>query len=69
MRYNGDEENNENSRKEKAFRMWINSLCLTNELGEPIHVNNLYEDIKNGLLLLHILDKIKPWSCKLKICR
>ena len=67
MRYNGDEDNNENSREEKAFRMWINSLGLTNELGEPIHVNNLYEDIKNGLILLQILDKIKPGVVNWKI--
>ena len=30
------------------------------ESGEPIHINNLYEESKDGLLLLRTLDKIKP---------
>ena len=51
---------NENQGEEKAFIKWINSLGLSNELGESIHVNNLYEDLKTGLILLNIIDKIKP---------
>ena len=58
---------NENQGEEKAFIKWINSLGLTNELGESIHVNNLYEDLKNGLILLNIIDKIKPGVVKWKI--
>jgi len=44
----------EETREEKAFRMWINSL------GVDPYVNNLYEDLRDGLILLQILDKIKP---------
>jgi len=40
------------SREERAFRMWINSLNL------DFQINNLYEDCKDGLLLLRILEKI-----------
>ena len=67
MRCNEDEDNKKDLREEKAFTMWINSLGLTNELGESIYVNNLYEDTKNGLLLLEILDKIKPGVVNWKI--
>lgn len=50
----------EGAREERAFRMWINSLGLIGEDGEPIYVNNLYQDSKNGLLLLKAIDKVKP---------
>ena len=33
----------EGAREERAFRMWINSLGLSDEQGDPIHINNLYE--------------------------
>ena len=61
--------NNEDKKsgEEKAFTMWVNSLGLTNELGNPIQVNNLYEDTKNGLLLLKIIDKINPRIVNWKI--
>lgn len=43
-----------------AFRNWMNSL------GVDPYVNNLYEDLRDGLILLQILDKIEPgcvdWS-------
>lgn len=35
--------------------MWINSLGLDNT-----YVNNLYEDSKSGVLLLRVIDRIKP---------
>ena len=35
--------------------MWINSLALP-----ELYVNNLYEDSKSGVLLLKVIDKIKP---------
>lgn len=50
----------EGAREERAFRMWINSLNLEGENGEPIYVNNLYQESKNGLLLLKAIDRIKP---------
>ena len=45
----------EGTREERAFRMWINSLGL-----DDVHVNNLYEDVRSGVLLLKVIDKIKP---------
>nr|XP_018685260.1 PREDICTED: fimbrin-2-like isoform X2 [Musa acuminata subsp. malaccensis] len=41
------------SREEKAFRLWINSLGISN-------INNVFEDLKNGWLLLEVLDKVSP---------
>jgi len=43
------------SREERAFRMWINSLNI-----DGVYVNNLYEDCQDGLVLLKVMDKIKP---------
>lgn len=54
----------EGAREERAFRMWINSLGLNDENGEPIHINNLYEESRDGLLLLRTLDRIKPGCVK-----
>jgi len=48
-------------REERAFRMWINTLGI-----DDIYANNIYEDCKDGLLLLKVIDKIEPglvcWS-------
>jgi len=53
----------EGGREERSFRTWINSLKL-----EGIKkVNNLYEECRNGLLLLKIIDKIKPGIVNWKI--
>jgi len=43
------------SREERAFRMWINTLGI----GE-LYINNLFEDCKDGLTLLKVIDKIEP---------
>jgi len=43
------------TREERAFRMWINTLGIDN-----IYVNNLFEDCKDGLVLLKVIDKIEP---------
>jgi len=43
------------SREERAFRMWINTLGL----GDT-YINNLFEDCKDGLTLLRVIDKIEP---------
>ncbi|MQM18494.1 hypothetical protein Taro_051488 [Colocasia esculenta] len=45
------------SRDERAFRLWISSLG---------NVNNLFEDVRNGWLLLEVLDKISPGSVNWK---
>lgn len=47
-------------REERCFRMWINSL------GISTHVNNLFEDVRNGWILLEVLDKIFPGSVNWK---
>jgi len=43
------------SREERAFRMWINTLGI-----EDMYVNNIFEDCKDGLVLLKVIDKIQP---------
>jgi len=42
------------SREARAFTLWINSL------GIDPYINNLFEDLKNGLVLLKIEDKLNP---------
>jgi len=50
----------EETREEKAFRNWMNSM------GVDPFVNHLYEDLRDGLILLQMFDKIQPgivnWS-------
>jgi len=43
------------SREERAFRMWINSLGL-----KDLYMNSLFEDVKDGLGLLKVIDHIEP---------
>merc|ERR1719285_800679 len=43
------------TREERAFRMWINTLGL-----DDLYINNLFEDCKDGLVLLKVIDKIEP---------
>jgi plastin-1 len=49
------------SREERAFRMWINSLNIPG-----VYINSLFEDCKDGLVLLKVMEYIKPgvvnWS-------
>jgi len=42
------------TREARAFTLWINSL------GIDPYVNNLFEDLKNGLIILKIEDKLQP---------
>ena len=35
--------------------MWVNSLKIPD-----VHVNNLFEDIKDGIVLLKVLDRVEP---------
>jgi len=44
----------EGTREARAFALWINSLGI-----EPF-VTNLFEDLKDGLVLLRVFDKISP---------
>ncbi|GAB4846070.1 fimbrin [Ancistrocladus abbreviatus] len=48
------------SREERYFRFWINSL------GIGTYVNNLFEDVRNGWVLLEVLDKVSPGSVNWK---
>lgn len=48
------------SREERCFRLWINSLGITS------YVNNLFEDVRNGWVLLEVLDKVSPGSVNWK---
>jgi len=43
------------SREERAFRMWMNSLGI-----DGLYINNLFEDLKDGLALLKVIDFIEP---------
>jgi len=49
------------SREERAFRMWINSLGI-----DDVYVNSLFDDCKDGLVLLKVIDYVTPgivvWS-------
>lgn len=44
----------EETREEKAFRNWMNSLGV-----EPF-VNNLYLDLRDGTILLQLFNKVEP---------
>jgi len=48
------------SREARAFQLWINSLGI-----DPF-VNNLFEDLRDGLALLRIMDKIDPGTVNWK---
>lgn len=48
-----DDDDMEGSNEERAFRFWINSMGL-----EDVFVNNLYEDVKDGVLLCDVIDKM-----------
>ncbi|XP_072964623.1 fimbrin-2-like [Typha angustifolia] len=42
------------SREERAFRLWINSL------GISTYINNVFEDLRDGWVLLEVIDKVAP---------
>ncbi|WOH05793.1 hypothetical protein DCAR_0625214 [Daucus carota subsp. sativus] len=50
----------ETSKEERCFRLWINSL------GTETYVNNLFEDMRPGWVMLEVLDKIFPGSVNWK---
>ncbi|XP_077212048.1 fimbrin-2-like [Tasmannia lanceolata] len=49
------------SREERAFRLWINSL------GNSTYIDNVFEDLRNGWVLLEALDKVSPGIVNWKI--
>jgi len=46
------------SREERAFRMWINSLNIDDGEGGQVYVNSLFDDCKNGVVLLRTIEKV-----------
>ena len=56
------EDDEEGGREERSFRTWINSL----KLDGVKKVNNLYEECKSAILLLKMIDKIKPGTVEWK---
>ncbi len=57
-----DDDDVEGSRDERAFRFWINSLNL-----DDVYINDLIEDVKTGIVILKVLDKLKPGSVDWKV--
>ena len=55
------DDDTEGSKEERTFRLWINSLNI-----EDINVRNLYDEASDGLLLLKVIDKIKPGTVEWK---
>ncbi|RDX65303.1 Fimbrin-2 [Mucuna pruriens] len=51
----------QDSREERAFRLWMNSL------GNSTYINNVFEDVRNGWVLLETLDKVSPGIVNWKI--
>lgn len=43
------------SREERVFRMWINSLNI-----EDVYINNLFADTQDGYYMLKVMDKVQP---------
>lgn len=50
--------------EERQFRLWINSLGI-----EGVDVTNLYDDVKTGILLCKVADKIQPGCINWKAVR
>ncbi len=63
-----DDDNTNNSKEERQFRMWINSLQI-----EDCFVVDLYDDVRDGIILLKVMDKIEPgcanWSAVKMNCK
>ncbi|KAH0908521.1 hypothetical protein HID58_031842 [Brassica napus] len=49
------------SREEKAFRFWINSF------DSSMYINNVFEDLRDGWILLQTLEKVSPGIVNWKI--
>ncbi|XP_010524643.1 PREDICTED: fimbrin-2 [Tarenaya hassleriana] len=49
------------SREEKAFRFWINSF------DGSLYINNVFEDLRDGWILLQTLEKVSPGIVNWKV--
>jgi len=56
------DDDEEGALEERCFRIWINSC----KLEGVKKVENLYEECRNGILLLKMIDKIKPGTVQWK---
>lgn len=56
----GDEDD-ATSREERVFRQWINSLHI-----DDMHIENVFDDLNNGLNLLKAIDAVEPGTVKWK---
>ncbi len=45
------------TREEKVFRMWINSLGID---SDSLYINNLFIDLADGVAILKVMDRIQP---------
>ncbi|XP_065874615.1 fimbrin-5 [Euphorbia lathyris] len=54
------EDDAQTSREERCFRLWINSLDIVT------YVNNVFEDVRTGWVLLEVLDKVSSGSVNWK---
>ncbi|CAN0067899.1 unnamed protein product, partial [Laminaria digitata] len=54
---NLEDDDEGDTREEKVFRMWINSLAVDN--GD-LYINNLFADVQNGYAILKVMDRIQP---------
>jgi len=52
----------EGTREERAFRFWINSLNI-----DDLYVTDLYEECKDGILLLKVISKLSPEAVDWKV--
>lgn len=48
------EDDTGDSREERTFRLWVNSLNLDGVEGAPLFVTDLYHDLSNGLNILKV---------------
>lgn len=53
--FNVDIDDAGDSREERVFRMWMNSLNI-----EDMYINNLFYDLQDGVNLLRVFDKVVP---------
>jgi len=49
------------SREERVFRMWMNSLNM-----EGVFINNLFDGVSDGVVLLKLLDSLQPGAVNWK---
>lgn len=52
-----EEKDLEGTKEERTTQMWINSLGL-----EGVYVNNFYADLKDGLIILRLMNHVWPGS-------